>query len=90
MVEVAWAAVRTKGCYYKDKYYRLRSRRGAKKAIIAIAHRIAKAIFYVIKRGEIYHELGEDYLKQKRQHKKLKSLRQQASAMGLQLIPVEG
>ncbi len=90
MVEVAWAAVRTKGCYYKDKYYRLRSRRGAKKAIIAIAHRIAKAIFYVIKHGEIYRELGEDYLKQKRHSKKLKSLRQQASAMGLQLIPVEG
>lgn len=90
MVEVAWAAVRTKGCYYKDKYYRLRSRRGAKKAIIAIAHRIAKAIFYVIKHGEVYRELGEDYLKQKRQHKKLKSLKQQASAMGLQLTPVEG
>ena len=90
MVEVAWAAVRTKGCYYKDKYYRLRSRRGAKKAIIAIAHRIAKAIFYVIKHGEVYRELGEDYLKQKRQHKKLKSLRQQASALGLQLIAVEG
>jgi transposase len=90
MVEVAWAAVRTKGCYYKDKYYRLRSRRGAKKAIIAIAHRIAKAIFYIIKHGEIYRELGEDYLKQKRQHKKLKCLRQQASAMGLQLIPAEG
>ena len=54
MVEISWAAVRTKGCYYKNKYYRLRSRRGAKKAIIAIAHRIAKAIFYIIKHGEIY------------------------------------
>ncbi len=89
MVEIAWAAVRTKGCYYKDKYYRLKSRRGAKKAIVAIAHRIAKAIFYIVKHGEVYRELGEDYLKQKRQHKKIKSLREQAGAMGLQLIPVE-
>jgi transposase len=90
MVEVAWAAVRTKGCYYKDKYYRLKSRRGAKKAIIAIAHRIAKALFYIIKHGEFYRELGDDYLKKKRQDKKIKSLEQQASALGLQLIPAEG
>jgi len=33
MIEIAWAAVRTKGSYYKDKYYRLKSRRGTKRAI---------------------------------------------------------
>ena len=88
MVEIAWAAVRTKGCYYKDKYYRLRSRRGAKKAIVAIAHRIAKAIYYIIKHGEEYRELGEEYLQKKRQAKKLKSLQQQAGSLGMQLIPL--
>ena len=90
MVEVAWAAVRTKGCFYKDKYYRMKSRRGAKKAIIAIAHRIAKAIFHVIKNGETYRELGEDYLKKNRKRKKLDTLQQQAKLMGFQLTPVAG
>lgn len=90
MVEVAWAAVKKKDSYYKDKYYRLKSRRGAKKAIVAIAHRIAKAIFYIIKYGETYRELGGDYLKKKRKRKKLSLLKQQAIAMGFQLIPVEG
>ncbi|WP_279626311.1 transposase [Desulfofustis glycolicus] len=51
LVEVAWATVKTKGSYFKDKYYRLKSRRGAKKAIVAIAHRLAKVMFHMIKYG---------------------------------------
>jgi hypothetical protein len=34
MIEVAWAAVKKKGSYFKDKSYRLKARRGAKKAMI--------------------------------------------------------
>lgn len=45
LVEVAWAAVKKKGSYYRAKYYRLKARRGAKKAIVAIAHRISKERF---------------------------------------------
>ena len=46
MIEIARAAVRTKGSYYKDKHYRLKSRRGAKRAIVAFAHRITKAVYH--------------------------------------------
>jgi transposase len=44
LVEVAWSAVRKPGSYYKEKFHRLRSRRGPQKAIIAMAHRILKAV----------------------------------------------
>jgi len=47
MIEVAWAAIKKKGSYFKDKY----ARRGAKKAIVAIAHRILLGIYHVIKNG---------------------------------------
>ncbi|NCC62259.1 MAG: IS110 family transposase [Verrucomicrobiae bacterium] len=87
MVEVAWAAVKTKGCYFKDKYHRLKSRRGAKKAIVAIAHRLAKALFHIIKHGERYRELGEDYLKS-RKRSGLSTLRKQAKVLGFELVPV--
>lgn len=87
MVEVAWAAVKTKGSYFKDKYHRLKSRRGAKKAIVAIAHRLAKTLFHIIKHGERYRELGEDYLKS-RKRTGLATLKQQAKALGFQLVPV--
>ena len=58
LVEVAWAAVKTKGSYYREKYYRLKARRGAKRAIIAIGHKILKAIYFIIKEGKHYKELG--------------------------------
>lgn len=86
MVEVAWAAVRTKGSYFKDKYYRLKSRRGAKKAIVAIAHRLAKTLFHMIKHGVQFRDLGEDYLKS-RKRAGLNRLKQQAKALGFQLVP---
>jgi transposase len=42
-IELAWTSVKTKGSYYKEKFHRLKARRGAKRAIIAIAHKLAKA-----------------------------------------------
>src|SRR3990172_1037515 len=53
LIEVAWASVKKKDSYYRDKYYRLRSRLGSKKAIVAIAHRISKAIYHIIKFGSV-------------------------------------
>ena len=87
LVEAAWAAIKKKNSYYKAKYYKLKARRGAKKAIIAIAHRIGKAIFHIIKHGQIYNELGPDYLIQKHKNDKYKSLIKQANSIGYKLVP---
>lgn len=87
MIEVAWAAVKKKGTYYRDKYWRLRYRLGPKKAIVAIAHRILKALFFIIKRGEEYRELGEEYLAAKSQKAKLKRIRRDAQELGFSLVP---
>ncbi len=88
MIEIAWAAVRTKGSYYKDKYYRLKSRRGAKRAIVAIAHRITKAIYHIIKHGRSFVDLGEAYLMSKSKEKRLKALKRKARHLGFSLVPV--
>jgi transposase len=37
MVEGAWAATRKKNCHFKSTYYAVRARRGAKRAIVAVA-----------------------------------------------------
>jgi transposase len=87
MVEIAWAAVKTKGTYYRDKYYRLRSRLGPRKAIVAIAHRILKALFAIIKHGESYRELGEEYLAKKNTKSRVSILRKQARKLGYDLVP---
>ncbi len=87
MTEVAWAAVKKKGSYFKDKYYRLKARRGAKKAIIAIAHRILLGIYHVIKDGVEFRDLGEDYLTRRNKSQKMSYLRKQAQLMGYNLVP---
>ena len=86
LIEMAWAAVRKKGSYYKAKYYRLKAGRGAKKAIVAIAHRISKAIYSVIKRGESFTEPGEDYAGG-RKAPKVRNLKKQAKQLGFDLVP---
>ena len=87
MIEVAWAAVKKKGSYFKDKYYRLKARRGAKKAIVAIAHRILLGIYHVIKDGVEFRDLGEDYLTLRNKSQKVFHLRKQALALGFDLVP---
>ena len=61
MTEAAWAASRTKGTYLAARYRRLAARRGAKRALIAIAHRILTTAYYLIQRGQTYNDLGADY-----------------------------
>jgi transposase len=87
MVEIAWAAVKTKGTYYRDKYYRLRARLGPRKAIVAIAHRILKAIYAIIKHGDEYKELGEDYLSKKNATNRVAVLKRRAKELGFELVP---
>ncbi len=88
MVEVAWGAIRKKGSYYREKYYSLRARKGAKKAIIAVAHRILKAVFHILKFGRAYHELGEQYLIQLNNTSRLHHLHKQAAKLGYVLVPL--
>ena len=87
MLEVAWAAIKKKGSYFKEKYYRLKARRGARKAIMAIAHRILLGIYHVIKDGVEFRDLGEEYLKDKNRSQKFVLLRKQALALGYELVP---
>ena len=85
MVEIAWPAIKTKGSYYKAKYYALKSRLGPKKAIIAVAHRILKAIYYVIKHGVCFKDLGEAYLLERNRASKTRYLSKQAALLGFEL-----
>jgi len=86
MVEVAWAAIKKKDSYFKDKYYRLKARRGAKRAIVAVAHRILLGIYHVINDGVEFRDLGADYLTERKKSQKVSYLRKQAQLMGYKLV----
>jgi len=62
IVQCAWAATRTKGTYLRSKYDSLAGRRGKKKALVAVGHKILIAAYFILKNKESYNELGGDYL----------------------------
>ena len=79
-MECGWGATRKKDCYLKRKYESLVGRRGKKKALVAVGHKIIIAAYHVIKNKEAYQEpvLHDSKRKQKKQAKyhlkKLKDL----------------
>jgi transposase len=61
LVQCAWAAARSKGTYLKQLYGRLAGRRGTKRALVAVGHRLLQIVYNVLSKGQSYRELGEDY-----------------------------
>ncbi len=60
-MEVAWAVSHTQGNYLAAQYRRQARRLGAKKAALAIAHRVLRIIYYLLREGTTYTDLGADY-----------------------------
>ena len=61
LVQCAWAASRRKASYLQAQFHRLRARRGAKKAIGALAASILTTVYHMLISGELYHDLGPDH-----------------------------
>ena len=61
LTQLAHAAARTKGTYLSALYRRLATRRGKKRAIMAVAHSIVVSAFHMLSRNEPYQELGANY-----------------------------
>ena len=70
-MQCAWAATRTKGTYLRSKYDSLVVRRGKKKALIAVGHKILIAAYYILKDQVEYKELGSEFLNNKKKHKQI-------------------
>ena len=56
LVECGWGATRKKDGYFKRKYESLIARRGKKKALVAVGHKIIVAAYHIIKTKVVYQE----------------------------------
>jgi transposase len=69
LAEAAHGAARTQGTYLRDKFYRVKARRGAKRAVITVAHKILVAVYHILDKQVSYNDLGDLYLdKLNKQH----------------------
>ena len=61
MCEVAWAASHTKDSYSAAQFRRIASRRGNKRALVALAHSILVTAYHMLKHKRHYLDLGGDF-----------------------------
>jgi len=70
LTESAWAASRTKGAALNAVYHIIARRRGKKRALVAVGHRILIEIYRVLKTGKPYQDVGEDIVNERRSKKR--------------------
>ena len=85
LVQCAWAASRKKDSYYKAQFNRLRSKRGPKKAICAVAASLLTAIYHMLKDGTEHHDLGADHFDRRSTEVKANRLVAQLVKLGFQV-----
>ena len=56
------SASKTKDTYLKARFWKIAARAGKKRAAVAVAHSILKAIYQILKASVDYKDLGGDYL----------------------------
>lgn len=65
VIEAAQAAGRTKATYVGAQYRRMVRTKGAKRAAVIVAHTIVVDLWYMLKRGQPYVDLGVEYFDQR-------------------------
>jgi transposase len=74
LVTAAWAGVRVKDSYLHAQFLRLRARRGAKKAILAVAASMLTAAYFMLRDGVEYQDLGSDHFDRRDRSKAIRRL----------------
>ena len=82
LVQVAWAAARKKDSYFHAQFLRLKSRRGPKKAIVAVAASMLTDVYHMLRDGVEFHDLGDQYFVQHEKTRVAKRLLQRLRDLG--------
>ena len=85
LVTAAWAAVRVKNSYLRAQFLRIKARRGAKKAIIAVAASMLTAAYFMLRDGVEYLDLGADHFDHHDKTKTIKRLLKRLADLGCNL-----
>jgi transposase len=65
--QTSWAGVAKKNSSYRDRYHRLKPRRGAQRAITAVCHAQLIDLYWVLRTGVAYQEQTQQLNQQRRQ-----------------------
>jgi transposase len=82
LVTAAWAAARRKAGYLRTQFLRLKSRRNAKKAIMAVAASMLTAIYHMLRDNVPYRDLGAAHFDQRDKEQVASRLIKRLTALG--------
>ena len=82
LVQCGWAAVKKKGSYLQAQFYRIKARRGPKKAIMAVVASILTAIYHMLKDGTMYKDLGSNHFDRRSTDQQKKRLVKRLADLG--------
>ena len=85
LVEAAHAAAHTKNTYLSAQYHREASRRGKKKAMVAVGHSMLVIIYHVLQQQKSYEELGGNYFDERERQATEKRLVRRLEKLGYQV-----
>jgi transposase len=85
LVTAAWAAARKKDSYLQAQFLRIKSRRGAKKAILAVAASMLTACYYMLRDGADYRDLGPHHFDRRDKTRTIRRLVQKLNALGCEV-----
>ena len=83
LVQAAWGATRKKNSYLQAQFLRLKSRRGPKKAILAVAASMLTAAYFMLRDGVEYHDLGPQHVAHRDKAQVAKRLLQRLRDLGV-------
>ena len=83
--DCAWGATRNNRAHFRRKYYRIKSRRGAKRAIVAGAHDLLRAAYLVLQSGQPYMEPAPRPMPERLRHRKAEQLARQLRKLGYEV-----
>jgi hypothetical protein len=75
--------------YLGAQYRRLRTKLGAPKAITAMAHRLARLVYRMLKYGQAYVDKGTEYYEQRYREQQIQFLTKKAAKLGLQIVATQ-
>ena len=75
--------------YLGAQYRRLRTKPGAPKAITAMAHRLARLLYRMLKYGQRYVDKGAAYYEERNRRQQIEFLKKKAVQLGLQVTPTQ-
>lgn len=85
-MQAAWPAVRVRGTHLRAKFYRIKNRRGAGQAAIAVASSILGAALHILKKSRVpCNELGDQPGDQKSAEKAVQALTRKVEGFGYQV-----